>query len=208
MSISYPLALPSSPPGFRTFEMIAHSAVGMSVSPFTGSQQTYEWPGTWWTLKASLPPMRRADAERWISFLLSLHGRAGTFVVGDPMGKVPRGVATGVPKVNGANQVGSSLVTDGWTNSITNILRAGDYIQIGAGANQRLYKNLKDVNSGATTGPATLDIFPRLRESPADNATIVVASAAGLFRLAMNDPGWTVDVAQTYGIGLEAQEAF
>jgi hypothetical protein len=208
LSITFPLALPSSPPGFRTFDMLGRSVVGMARSPFTGSQQLYEFPGEWWELQASLPPMTRANAERWIAFLLSLRGRSGTFLAGDPLGKTPQGVATGTPLVNGANQTGKSLTLKGFTISITGILKAGDYIQIGTGLTQRLYKCLKDVNSDGG-GNAVLDIWPRLRESPADNAAVTTASTAGLFRLGTNDSAhWTVDVAQKYGLGLTAVEAF
>jgi hypothetical protein len=130
----------------------------------------------------------------------------GTFLLGDPAGKTPRGVATGTPLVNGANQAGKQLVTDGWTINIANILRAGDYIQVATGATQRLYKNLTDANSNPS-GQATFDIFPTLHEPPADNASIVTASAKGLFRLASNDTEWSVDAAQLYGVAFEAIEA-
>lgn len=206
MSVSYPLSLPASPPGFRSFEMTAHSVVGMSASPFTGSQQLFEWPGAWWRLKASLPPMVRADAERWVGFLLALRGMAGTFLVGDPLGKVARGVATGTPLVQGAGQTGKSLTTDGWTINKTGILKAGDYFQLGTGASTRLHKLVQDANSDGA-GIAVLDFFPSLRESPADNAALTIASAKGTFRLASNDSGWTVDLAKRYGVGFEAVEA-
>ncbi|MCU0873152.1 MAG: hypothetical protein MUE50_12505 [Pirellulaceae bacterium] len=122
-----------------------------------------------------------------------------------------RGVATGTPLVNGAGQavtyanaVGNSwsqtLVTDGWTNSTTNILRAGDVFTIagvfavnpvpGEGNTGKQvmpylqqFTVLADANSGATTGPATLTISPAIIVSgpyqtvsaaPADNAAITV----------------------------------
>jgi hypothetical protein len=114
------------------------------------------------------------------------------------------GVATGTPLVNGASQTSTyadvkdtdtqSLVTDGWTASTTGILKAGDVITIaGVYAVNPVTKAtlgfLKqfvvtaDVNSGATTGPATLTISPAIITSgafknasaaPADNAAITV----------------------------------
>ena len=124
------------------------------------------------------------------------------------------GTATGTPLVNGASQnvnyanaVGNnwsqSLVTDGWTNSITNILRAGDVFTIagvfavnpvpGEGAKQSLpylqqFTVLANANSGASTGPATLTISPPIITSgpfqtvsaaPADNAAITVLGTGG-----------------------------
>lgn len=104
------------------------------------------------------------------------------------------GVATGTPLVNGGSQTGASLVTDGWTNSTTGILKAGDVFTI-AGVNAvnpiskedtgvlQQFVVLADANSGATTGPATLSISPSITTSgayqtvtasPADNAAITV----------------------------------
>lgn len=108
------------------------------------------------------------------------------------------GAHGGAPLVNGASQTGSSLVTDGWTNSITGILKAGDIFTI-AGvfsvnpitkqSTGRLQQFVvtADANSGATTGPATLSISPSIvtsgttqtvSASPADNAAITVLGAA------------------------------
>jgi hypothetical protein len=53
----------------------------------------------------------------------------------------------------------------------------------------------------------TLDIWPRLRESPADNAVVVTTSTVGLFRLASNDTEWSVDEASIYGLTFGAVEA-
>ncbi|ASQ10221.1 hypothetical protein CDO22_08625 [Sinorhizobium meliloti] len=119
------------------------------------------------------------------------------------------GVATGTPLVNGASQnvtyasvkdTGTqSLVTDGWTNSTTGILKAGDIITI---ANVfavnpvtkatlpflRQFTVTADADSGATTGPATLTISPPIITSgafqtvsaaPADNAAITVLGTGG-----------------------------
>ncbi len=119
------------------------------------------------------------------------------------------GVATGTPVVNGASQnvtydsvkdTGTqSLVTDGWTNSTTGILKAGDVITIAGvfAVNTvtkatlpflRQFVVTADANSGATTGPATLTISPPIITSgafqncsaaPADNAAITVVTGTG-----------------------------
>lgn len=120
------------------------------------------------------------------------------------------GVATGTPLVNGADQnvtysgaqansYTQSLITDGWTNDQTDILKAGDVITI-AGVNSvnprtradtgdlQTFTVTADVDSGATTGPATLTISPPIITSgayqtvtaaPADDAVITVKSGTG-----------------------------
>ncbi|MFV1627948.1 P22 phage major capsid protein family protein [Phaeobacter sp. JH203A] len=125
------------------------------------------------------------------------------------------GVATGTPRVNGAGQEvtyavatganSQTLNTDGWTNSTSGILRAGDVFTIagvfavnpvpGEGATGKTqlpylqqFTVLADADSGATTGPAALTISPAIITSgpfqtvsaaPADNAVITVFGTGG-----------------------------
>lgn len=114
------------------------------------------------------------------------------------------GTHGGTPLVNGASQNVAysaskdtwtqSLITDGWDNSVTGILNAGDVFTIAGvnAVNQRTRAstgNLQtfvvtaDADSGASTGPATLTISPPIITSgpyqtvdaaPADNAAITV----------------------------------
>lgn len=114
------------------------------------------------------------------------------------------GVATGAPVVNGASQNvtydaskdtnSQSLITDGWTNSTSGILKAGDVFTLADvfAVNPvtketlpflRQFTVLADADSGATTGPATLTISPAIIASgafqtvsaaPANNAAITV----------------------------------
>lgn len=119
------------------------------------------------------------------------------------------GVATGTPLVQGAGQAVTyaaskdtytqTLNTDGWTNSTTGIVKAGDVFTIaGVYAVNPIGKQVlpflrqfvvqADVNSGATTGPAALSISPPIiidgpyqtvSAAPADNAAITVMGTGG-----------------------------
>ena len=119
------------------------------------------------------------------------------------------GVATGTPLVNGGTQAttyalskdtwSQSLITDGWTNSTTGILKKGDVFTI-AGVNAvnpiskqdtgrlQTFTVLADADSGASTGPSTLTISPPIiitgayktvTAQPADNAAITVKTGTG-----------------------------
>lgn len=175
------------------------------MSPFTGVQQVYAYTGQFWELDISLRPMDREEAEQWITFFMKLRGAYGTFLMGDPNGATPRGVATGTPLVNGGSQTGDELITDGWTAGVTGILKAGDYIQLGSAGSARLYKVLDDVNSDGS-GNATLNIWPNLRSSPSNNATITVTNCKSNFRLSTPNT-WDIREAQIYGINFGAREA-
>jgi len=205
MAIIFPISLPTQS-GIAKVRLIANDTVAISQSPFTGAQQVYKYPGQFWEADITLPPMKRADAEYWISFLLKLSGPYGTFLLGDPNGGTARGIATGTPLVNGGSQTGNELITDGWTNSQTGILKAGDYIQLGTGATSQLYKVLDDVNSDGS-GNATLTVWPDLRSAPADNAAITVSNPKGVFRLTSSQATWDISEAAIYGLTFGARES-
>lgn len=180
--------------------------VGLTESPYTLEEQTYRWPGERWSIDFRLPPItNRATASDWMAFGSKLEGKYGRFLIGDPAARLPRGVATGTPLVNGGGATGNTLPTDGWTNSVTGILLKGDYIQLGTGVNSRLHMITEDVNSNGS-GEANLSIVPALRVSPADNAPIVVNNPRGLFRLVDNTFAWSVDPGPVYRFSFQATE--
>jgi hypothetical protein len=202
MAIAYPVDLPNTT-SYRDARMTARTVVGVTKSPFTGVQQVQKHQGQWWEFECSLVPMIRDNSEDWIAFLLSLNGQEGTFLLGDPYGATPRGVATGTPLIKGASQTGKTLVTDGWTASTTNILKAGDYFQLGSGSNTRLHKVLTNTTSDSS-GNATLDIFPEIKTAYADNTAITTSNAKGVFRLSSNEMAFDLKQASTYGMSFAA----
>lgn len=158
--------------------------VSLTESPYTFAEQAAKWQGERWRIDFDMPPVVKRDiAEDWIVFGQSLDGRFNRFLVGDPLGKTPRGVATGTPLVNGANQTGKTLITKGWTPNTTGILKKGDYIQLGEDMDAQLNKLAADANSDAL-GNATLQLIKPLLGAIAPNSAIIVNNARGLFRSA------------------------
>jgi len=194
--------------GIRSFGVTPRTAVGMYASAYTGSQQVYEHPLQMLTATMELVPMtRESGAGDWIGALWSLNGPAGTFYMGDTAYISPRGVGTGSPLVKGASQSGNTLLTDGWTNSQTGILKAGDWIQVGSGSTRQLCRIVADADSDGS-GNATLEIWPRIRTAFADNTAITVTSPKGVWRLV--EPvghSWDVDKFSR-GITINCMEAF
>ena len=204
MAIIYPLEFPSQ--CIKAVTIRAKNVVSMLSSPFTGQQQVYKHQGQWWEMEVTLPPMKQAEAELMASFLIKLNGQYGTFLLGDPANTSPRGIGSGSPLVKGGNQTGDELLTDGWTPSITGILKAGDWIQLGSASSTRLHKVLDDVNSDAS-GNATLQIWPNLRSSPADNDVITVNNAKGRWRLSSSDVDYNIEAGKIYGMTFACMEA-
>lgn len=386
MAIAYPINTPTNI-GIANITFMAESAVAISQSPFTFQQQIVAHQGQRWAASITLPPMKRQDAEPWVSFLLSLKGQVGTFLLGDPNCGQPQGSAlsarknlliyseqfdnaawsksnatittnsiaapdglttadtlventatsthaifesiawvagttytfsvyakeqsarnirltfpttqfggvssvatfdtttgavlavtsglttavetlpngwfrfsitkaatvsssgsldirlmdgtsttylgdgtSGVyiwgaqleqgsvptsyqpiadtygPFVNGVGQTGGELIIDGASPSESSYLKAGDYIQIGTGSSTNLYKVLSDVSTNES-GQATIDIWPNLRSSPADNAPVVVANTVGRFRLKEGVTQWSINEISSYGITFDCVEA-
>lgn len=170
----------------------------VTESPFTFSGQSFLWPGERWMLEFYLPIITsRAVASDWIAFGLSLKGRYGRFLYGDPSAKIPRGIATGTPLVDGANLLGNILPTKGWTPNVTGIMKKGDYIQLGSGLSSRLHMVVADANSNGS-GNASLSIEPAIVSSPVDSSAVVVNDAKGLFRLDSSSWSWTVEPGPKY----------
>lgn len=138
-----------------------------------------------WQVTLRYGAMKRATFAALWAFLTRQGGQAGTFTANFP-DFAPRGTATGTPRLNGAGQTGTSILTDGWTIN-TLILRQGDFLQIEPAT--KVYQVTADVTSDGA-GNATIPIYPALRTSPGDNAAI---TANPLFLMALT--GDTVDVA-------------
>tara|TARA_Y100000004_G_scaffold161114_1_gene188987 strand:- start:9 stop:635 length:627 start_codon:yes stop_codon:yes gene_type:complete len=201
---SYPLTLPTAT-GIVTQNFSLTRAVAVTTSPFTFQTQVHQHQGEFWRTVISLPPMLRANANIWLSFLLQLRGRRGTFKIGDQDAKTITGAATGTIRVNGASQTGNQVALDGFANSTSNVFKAGDYIQIGS----YLYMVIEDVSSNAS-GEADVKIEPALRsslESIPDDTTVIYSNTTTIMRLDSNELGWQTDKVSKYGISFSASEA-
>ena len=207
MAISYPLTMPTHT-GMRSVELRATNAVAYSRSPFTFAGLAHASAGHAWPADLTLPPMKRTNAEQWIAFLLSLKGQLGTFYFGDPRACTPLGSArdTDTSLVDGAVSSGDTISIDSAPASQTDYLKAGDYMEIGSGVNRQLFKVLNDVDTDGT-GSATVDVWPNVRTSIADNAAVTVENTKGIFRLSSNEQAFSINEASFYGITFGAIEA-
>ncbi len=193
------LSIPRTPAP-QTMTIKPASVVAVSESPFTYKQQVQEGRGQRWAVEITLPPMVRGQAEPWFALFMRLNGRAGTFVMGDVDGAVPRGLASGSPVVAGAGQSGNALQTSGWSAGVSGVLLAGDWVQLG----NRLHKVMADVDSDANGG-AVLPLWPRLRESPADAMPLILENTVGVWRLDAW-PEWPSDENNLYALTFNASE--
>lgn len=203
MTITFPLAVPTVNVA-KAIRFRGRSAVGESESPFTFEKQIYVHQGEGLEFEAALPPMSEEDAEQWVSFLLALNGKEGTFLMGPPGYTGPFGTWAGSsPLVHGASQTGRSLYVDG----VDGFLAAtkGTWIQLGSGSSARLHKVLQSITFDSG-GEGVLDVWPRVVTAPADNAAITLAGPIGCFRLSDNNREWDIGEAMTFGISFAGRQ--
>jgi hypothetical protein len=191
MAITYPLT-PPSPFNLSRLSFTGVSATSRNTSPFTLQTQQYNWPGQAWLGSVDCPPMKRADAETIISFLLA--AQRGTFYFQDYANPTNRGGVTGTLNVATATANGTTLT---YTNTGgSGSFAVGDWLQISTS----LYKVVQSNSS------SSVDLFPALRKSYAGGTAITYANAKGVFRLASPSTEWSIGEASIYGVGFAIVE--
>ena len=183
----------------KTVTRTLKTAVAISESSFTGTQQVQDWGGSWWEYTIEFALVGLASGKALSAFFTALGGPRTAFLFTDPTTKNATGV--GSPLVNGAGQTGNSLVTDGWGGTG---LQAGDFFSLGTDIATRLYQVTAAVTPVA--GAATVQFAPALRSSPADNQALTVVNPQVLLRLTSPVPT-IITLADIYQFSISAREA-
>jgi hypothetical protein len=193
MALSYPLSTPTSI-GIESIEIRAVNSVAVSQSPFTFKQQVISHGGQKWEASVSIPSVRKDKAAEWKAMLVGLKGQTGTFLLGDPDYATPQGTVSSCTLTGVAGQESVEVV-------MTGTFKAGDYIQLGAGATAKLHQVLLDQD-----GDGPLEIWPPLRSDYTDEL-VIFNEAKGVFRLSQSTTSWSINNASSYGISFEAVES-
>ena len=193
MALSYPISTPTTI-GIESITIRPFNATAKTSSPFSYQEQVYSWGGQAWSAEVTIPAVKRDLSAEWVSFLVSLKGQEGTFLLGDPNYAEPRGTATSV-------SVSGSLASDTITvGSINGTLLKGDYIQLGGGSSAKLHMVLEDIS-----GTGTYNVWPNLRSTYSSEAG-VLSSPKGVFRLDQSNQEWGIDSNSQYALSFSARE--
>lgn len=142
---------PSSPRGKQSWSHYGTGQFRSTVSAGMQWEETYE-------------PVRYNDPRWWDfhAYLTDLAQNERVFLIDMPE-RIELGAIAGTPVVSGADQVGYSIVTSGWTGT----MKRGDVIKID-GINY-VFTVMAEVS-----GPSAILVNPAIREggSPADGAAI------------------------------------
>lgn len=185
---------PNITPATNTFELVSNTRT--YTSPLTNAVQTASRKGSLWKASMQFNNLSGDDRKVMQAFLVKLNGQQHRFTLQDHS-HTPRGAGGGTLRVNGASQSGTTLVCDGATASVTNYLRAGDYISF----NSELHMVVADADSDASTN-VTLSIAPPIRKTPADDTIVdYTIPVLGVFMLA-GPASWntTIDIHSSFNI--------
>ena len=158
-----------------------------------------------WVITADWVGLTRAQFAPIQAFVLAQRGQWDTFTAALPAHKLPQGIATGTPVINGANQQGRSLATRGWTANLAGVMKAGDFL--GIAGQTKVYMVTADANSDST-GSATLVIEPALLAIPSDNMNLAVRNVPFTLALGGDTLESAVAPGGIYNFSLQLVEAF
>jgi hypothetical protein len=171
--------------GIQGMTMRLRSATAMTESTFTYDQQVFSHPGVRWEAEVTLPPMTRSQAKEYEGFFAGLRGMKETFTMGNPLHTTS---VTGT--VTGA--VNATQITENFSGSFV----VGDYFSVSG----HLHIITEIVNA------TTIKVMPPLRQA-ASGATVDFTLPSGVWRLASNEIGWSINEASIYGFSFACIEA-
>lgn len=164
----------------------------LAASPFSGHVQAQRGQLERWSFTLELRRLTREEMQVAQGFFLALEASLGLFRMHDPAARLPLGTATGTPVLAATADPGDrTLSISGFTPSVSTILKAGDWIQIG----DQLAKVVADVASDAA-GAATVTIWPKVMVEVPITTAVVVRGAQGIFRFTSQLPEWTADSSE------------
>ena len=149
--------------------------------------------------------MTRAEFAPINAFITKQRGQYESFQVVPPVLNAGLGSPAGTPLVNddgGASQTGRSVVTDGWSNSIT-IFKAGDYLKFAN--HDKVYTVTADATSDGS-GDSTISIEPALVTSPADNSAVTYTSVPFTVALRSGIQEFSTGTSGLYKYELDLEE--
>lgn len=177
------------------------------VSPLSGQTRTETRPGGRWMATLTVGGLHNTDQANVKSvhtieaFLYKLNGAANRVRLPD-FSYERLGPGGGTGRVNGANQTGLSLVTDGWpTGTTTTVLYAGDRFTL----DEQMLICAADVTSD-TGGNATITLAHPIRTPTTDNDILDHTSPTAVYFL-RNKVGFAARPGMSKSVLIELEEA-
>jgi len=183
------ISMPTSP-NFTTSNWTLVRTVGATVSPFSGQIKTQEFDGVYWTAEVTLPPMRRAQAVEWQSFLLDLNATVNHFKFADPDALTNTG-AYSTAFLSSNHRTSNNSVTLSFSNSTITAgastfasAKVGDFIVVTGAVNEDNNGTHKITSITSATVVVTDSTFTTEANTASCKVRTNVKGATGLCLLA------------------------
>ena len=189
---------PSIVPFSNSIELVTNTKTFRS--PLTNAVQTSTRKGSLWRASLKFRNLSGAERAEMQAFLAKLNGQEHRFYLQDHS-FVRRGTGGGTISVKGAGQTGSTLLVDGASFSVTDYLKAGDYIAF----NNELHMVTADCDSDGL-GEVSIPVAPPIRKPTVDNDLVDYnVPVLGVFMLA-SSTSWSTDASLLSNFTIEAVE--
>lgn len=192
----------------KMLEFSMSDGVALVPGAYTKDTQAFVWPGAdEWSVKLTLAPIVTTQRGPWSAWLMQMRGMLRATLISDPSYTGATGRLGGSAPVIDSSVSGNNLASAtrlfvrGLAANTAGVFQPGDQIQIG----YRLHTFLDELSSDGT-GKGSAEIWPSLREPPADGSAIITANPQGLFRLANNTRGYSSDISRTTQISFQLVE--
>lgn len=193
------LSIPSLPPGSTTTVAIQSNALDLKPT-FGGPIQRASRLGDKWTIEVTCRPMNYTQAMTLTAVLVQ--GSSEKVIFDFPQPGLAIG-NPGTPRVNGASQLGNSLIADGFTANYP--IRQGQFFSIVIGGIRYLHQARSAVTANAS-GQVTIPVYPLLRKSPADNDVLEFAQPKIEGWLKAGGQNWTISLVRAVGVTFQISE--
>lgn len=169
---------------------------------FSGAAVIVQSTKAIWVLSFPLRVQKLTAARQWWAALVQLAKLDNQFQVYPPGWEQGAGYTGATPLVQGAAQLGTSLVCDGAAiNDL--VLLAGDGLDV----NSEFKVATADANSDGA-GNVTFNFEPALRASPANNAPVEVKTPVITMRMLVANVGVSATLPDRINITFDAVEFF
>lgn len=191
-----PLALPSGGI-YRNGRWRLVSNAARFSSPITRTVQSVARPGDFWACTFDLPALSGINEKdriaEWAGFVIQLAGGRESAYIRPPI--VAGNAYGGTPRVNGANQAGTTLLVDGFHSG--SFLETGSWFCYDTSTFRMLHMvTARTVADGS--GAMSIPIMPAIRKAPADNTLLnlseptceMILENADVDVLSLSDAAW------------------
>lgn len=204
------MAILNWPTGLRNpnsvrLALVANTQSG-GRSPFDGTEQTLELPGSRWSAELRFANLPEAQWRLMQAFIASLGGRAGRFRWG-PTHMPRRGTRTGTVVIAGG-QTGKAVATSGWaTSGPPAAVLAGDIVGWVDPTGRDVFHMITADWGPDGAGNANLPIAPPIRRSPTAGTALNYTNPKAIWRLSSDDQGMEYERGVFGSVTLQIEEA-